>query len=296
MKKRILCLLLSAVFLCGCAKENTEVITLQPGVLITDNPSVKPAETMAVTTTTPVVTTTVPEPSGTVKIAFAGDTTQSDVFAEATSWRSMKYPFEDVNDIFVGADISFVNLETCVSDRGESEKKEGYGFQTPPEYLQVYTEAGIDIVSLANNHVRDFGMDALDDTFANLEAYGIGYVGAGRDVPSAEKLVLYDINGVKVGFTALNMINMDPTWYVRDDRPGINCVDFAACEEYLDLISRYDKECDVLFETFDEGMATGHTQNFIEVCVPSSLPLHSITKTVRLLSCDGNVCFGEILH
>ena len=62
-----------------------------------------------------------------------------------------------------------------------------------------------------------------------------------------------------------------------------------------DIASKNDVY-DVLFETFEDGKAIGHTQNFIEVSVPSSLPLHSITKTVRLLTTDGNVCFGEILR
>lgn len=255
MKKRIISLSLSCMLLCGCVQQKTEANTLSSGVLIKDEPSVKPAQTVAATTTEATVTTTVaPEPKGTAKIAFAGDTTQSDVFAEATSWRNMKYPFEDVNDIFMGADISFVNLETCVSDRGESEKKEGYGFQTPPEYLQVYTEAGIDIVSVANNHVRDYGMEALDDTFRNLTNNGLAYIGAGRNVAEAEKMVIYEVDGLKIGFTALNMINMDYTWYVRDDRAGINCIDFAECEEYLSLISEYDKQCDVLFVSVHWGV------------------------------------------
>ncbi len=255
MKKRILCLLLSAFVLCGCAEEKNEIITLPSGVPITDGQAVRPAETIAVTTTvTTETTTSAPMPSGTVKIAFAGDTTQSDVFAEATSWRSMNYPFEDVNEIFSSADISFVNLETCVSDRGESEKKEGYGFQTLPEYLQVYTTAGIDIVSAANNHIRDYGMDALDDTFTNLDSYGLCYIGAGRNITEAEKMIVYEVNGVRVGFTALNMINMNPTWYAKDDRAGINCVDFAACEDYLNLISEYDKQCDVLMVSVHWGV------------------------------------------
>ena len=181
MKNKIICLLLSAIILCGCQKSKPEEPPKLSGVVITVEDAVKSAETAVVTTAPAAVTTTPSEPSGTVKIAFAGDTTQSDVFAEATSWRSMRYPFEDVNEIFSSADIAFVNLETCVSDRGESEKKEGYGFQTLPEYLQVYTEAGIDIVSAANNHVRDYGMDALGDTFSHLEKNSIDYIGAGRD-------------------------------------------------------------------------------------------------------------------
>ena len=50
------------------------------------------------------------------------------------------------------------------------------------------------------------------------------------------------------------MINMDPTWYAKDDRAGINCIDFADCGEYLELISEYDKLCDVLIVSVHWGV------------------------------------------
>lgn len=197
-----------------------------------------------------------PEPDtySTAVIAAAGDTTQSDVFGEATSWRDMSYPFEDVAGLFCGADLAFVNLETSVSTRGESEKNEGYGFRTDPKYLEVYTQAGIDIVSCANNHTRDFGMDALADTFTSLDEYGIRYVGAGMNKTEAEKLETFELNGITVGFTAINMINMNPTWYATDDRAGLNCVDSWDCERQLELIRKYDEQCDVLFVSVHWGL------------------------------------------
>ena len=51
----------------------------------------------------------------------------------------------------------------------------------------------------------------------------------------------------------------------------------------------------VLFETFDKGMAYGHTDNFLEVAVPSNKDLKSEFFTVKLTSTDGNVCYGEIV-
>lgn len=264
MKKfRLLYIILSvAVLFCGCSQRNETATTasLPYGVAIATERSVKPAETIIITTeevteeTTTAVTETTTLQSEAATVAFAGDTTQSDVFGEATSWRSMSYPFEDVSGIFSEADIAFVNLETSVSDRGESEKKEGFGFRTEPKYLEVYTEAGIDIVSCANNHVRDYGIDALGDTFSNLSRHGIDYIGAGNNNTEAEKLVIYEKNGLKLGFTALNMINMDPTWYAKEDRAGINCVDFLNSEYYLGLISEYDKQCDVLFVSVHWGI------------------------------------------
>lgn len=257
-KNKILYVILSAaVLICGCSQSAKPQNTFQSGVILTEKPEAKPAEIIEATSAVSSETVdTVPEEAekGSAVIAFGGDTTQSDVFGEATSWRTMSYPFEDVAHIFKNADISFVNLETSVSERGESEKKEGFGFRTDPKYLEVYTEAGIDIVSCANNHARDYGTEALTDTFSHLTEYGLDYIGAGNSITDAEKLVTYEINGLKVGFTAFNTINMNPTWYADDENAGINCVDSWASDEYLKLISEYDKQCDVLFVSVHWGI------------------------------------------
>ena len=50
---------------------------------------------------------------------------------------------------------------------------------------------------------------------------------------------------------------------------------------------------EVLFETFADGFAAGHTDDFIEVRVPSKKPIHAELIKVKLISTDGNVCFGE---
>lgn len=266
MKKIKRFIAFSLVLLCGCSGEPAQ--TEQSGITLTTTTSAKPPESFVLSiddkpeTTVPETTATEteePDTYATAVIAAAGDTTQSDIFGDATSWRDMSYPFEDVAELFKNADLAFVNLETSVSTRGESEKKEGYGFRTDPKFLEVYTEAGIDIVSCANNHTRDFGMDALADTFIHLDEYGIRYVGAGMDKTEAEKLELFDLNGIKVGFTAINMINMNSTWYATDERAGLNCVDSWDCERQLELISEYDKECDVLFVSVHWGLEYYYT-------------------------------------
>lgn len=202
----------------------------------------------------PVETDETAEMDRTAVIAFAGDTTQSDVFGETTDARSPAYPFEDVAPMFRAADLAFVNLETSVSTRGASEKPEGYGFRTDPAHLEVYRQAGIDLVSVANNHTRDYGTQALADTLFHLDEIGIDRVGAGESIAEAGRLAVYDLNGISVGFTACNMINMNPSWYAAEDRAGIMCVDFADCGKYLELISEYDRQCDVLFVSVHWGI------------------------------------------
>lgn len=254
----------AALLLSSCKSiESRTDITGEQGVAITTRATALPAMAAPKTEAQTEVSTESPtkeelpekeNENSRAVISFVGDVTQSDVFGEATAARYPEYPFEDVSGIFQSADLSFANLETCVSERGESEKNEGYGFRTSPDFLDVFTLAGLDIVSAANNHVRDFGMEALDDTFVSLENAGLKYVGAGRNSSEAEKLELFELNGITVGFTACNMINMNPTWYAGEDRAGIACVDSDNSGEYLEKIAGYDKLCDVLFVSVHWGV------------------------------------------
>ena len=63
--------------------------------------------------------------------------------------------------------------------------------------------------------------------------------------------------------------------------------------ELLEKRIKDEPYAEVLFETFADGFVTGHTDDFIEVKVPADKPLHAELVKVRLVSTDGNVCFGE---
>ena len=74
--------------------------------------------------------------------------------------------------------------------------------------LEGFVNAGIDLVNLANNHTRDFGYDALLDTFTHLGEYGIGYFGAGNDITEAQGLVIKEVNGIKLALPAAIMYGL----------------------------------------------------------------------------------------
>ncbi len=61
----------------------------------------------------------------------------------------------------------------------------------------------------------------------------------------------------------------------------------------LDEICEKAEERDVLFETYENGYAHGHTPDFLEVAVKSDIPLHAVTRRVKLTHTDKNLCFGE---
>jgi poly-gamma-glutamate synthesis protein (capsule biosynthesis protein) len=102
-------------------------------------------------------------------------------------------------------DISFCNLECPVSTRGKR-KSGGYAFRADPKNLNIIKKCGFKVVSVANNHMMDYGGDSLSDTFKYLQDNDITYAGAGQNREEARSYVIKEANGVKVAFIAeLNM-------------------------------------------------------------------------------------------
>lgn len=197
----------------------------------------------------------VPE-NATARICLGGDTSIDSEFADAANKWGVNYPWKEVSEIFGSADISVVNLETCVSERGQSEKRKGYGFRTPPAMLEGFVSAGIDMVNLANNHTRDFGYDALLDTFEHLSSYGIDYFGAGKDKDEASGLIVKDVNGIKIGFAGCNYVYLADDCAADVDHAGINMVyklSDSRTEAFLNKVKEYDAMCDVLIVFMHAG-------------------------------------------
>lgn len=94
-----------------------------------------------------------------------------------------------VTPILSAADITFGNLEGVLLDGGEPGKKCSnpaacYRFRSPPRYVEHYINAGFDVLSLANNHARDFGEEGRLATMQTLAAAGIHHSGLEGDIAS----------------------------------------------------------------------------------------------------------------
>ena len=104
------------------------------------------------------------------------------------------------------ADVTILNLECCISERGERwpDPSKPFFFRAPPVAVDTLRALGVGCVTLANNHALDYGTVALADTFAHLEAAGIAWVGAGPDLAAARSPALLAADGQPlsvVGFT-----------------------------------------------------------------------------------------------
>ncbi len=104
-------------------------------------------------------------------------------------------------DLLKTADIAMVNLECPVTTRGKRVDKP-YNFRMHPRFLSALTGAGIDVVSIANNHIYDFGRVGLFDTISYLDSVGIRHVGAGRNRTEARTPVVVSTNDKSVALLA----------------------------------------------------------------------------------------------
>lgn len=143
------------------------------------------------------------------------------------------------------SDLFYINHEYTISDRGTPLQGKYYTFRAKPERMELLKEMGTDIVSLANNHVYDYGKEALLDTADLLEKAGIPYVGGGRNIEEAKRPIYFVINGMKIGFVgASNGEKIKYTPQATEDSPGI--LRAYDTTEYNQVIQEAAGKCDYL--------------------------------------------------
>ena len=155
--------------------------------------------------------------------------------------------FEKLN-ILKEADISFANLEGPASDQGK-DKKNLYSFRMNPSAIPALKGAGFSILSLANNHVGDWGRDAYTDTLARLKENEIAYTGGGVNAIEAEKPTIIEKNGIKIGY--LGFSDVGPEWMkATEEQAGIL---LASNPRFDEIITNAGKQVDYLVVSFHFG-------------------------------------------
>jgi poly-gamma-glutamate synthesis protein (capsule biosynthesis protein) len=134
-----------------------------------------------------------------VTLRFAGDVLFASHY-ETQMWDSSRATLRGLYRLG-GADATVVNLESPVTTRGTRITKP-YNFRMHPRFLSALTDGGIDIVSIANNHIYDYGPRGLLDTISYLDSVGVRHVGAGRNSAEAHRPVIDTLRGREVAFLA----------------------------------------------------------------------------------------------
>lgn len=128
---------------------------------------------------------------------------------------------EGIADLLDDADVTISNLESPLSTN-ESEPvpaKDVYIIGRP-EGIEGMKNSGIDIVSLANNHIADYTGPALQDTLDALDAAGIKYAGAGMTEAAADAVLETEVNGASIAF--ISWTDIVPDYFVAfGGEPGV---------------------------------------------------------------------------
>jgi poly-gamma-glutamate synthesis protein (capsule biosynthesis protein) len=165
-----------------------------------------------------------------ITLALAGDTMLGRSVAEAlrtASPGSLVSP--DLADLTRSADLFVLNLECCISDRGEPWPDPGkpFFFRAPPGAVELLTYLGTDAATLANNHALDYGPQALLDTLEHLQGSGIAVVGAGADEAGARGFAMLQAPG---GFrlALLGLTDHPADFAAGPDAPGVGFAELRA--------------------------------------------------------------------
>lgn len=149
-----------------------------------------------------------------------GDVNLGGDMSPILSANGFDYVWTGVRDKLKAATLTFANLECTMSYRGEQVQGKTFTFRGDPAALPAMKEAGVDVVSQANNHARDFGATALVDSLGYLDTNGIGRCGAGVDYASAHVPAYMLANGLSVAFLAYDDIGY-AGWYADVGYPGV---------------------------------------------------------------------------
>lgn len=159
--------------------------------------------------------------TGRVTITAAGDVMMGGTAEPYLIKNGYDYPFDSTRDILKKADVAIINLETPLTNSDELLVEKKYRFRNPPEkVVPALQNAGIDIVSLANNHTLDYGYTGLNDTLAALTKGNIAYHGAGQNNADARKAVIMQRKGQRIGFLAYSNTFPKEFW-AKPNRPGV---------------------------------------------------------------------------
>jgi hypothetical protein len=187
-----------------------------------------------------------------VTLAFAGDVHfQIQVAALLDDPRGLGPITRALSD----ADVTMVNLESAITDRGSWDPKslekpaERYWFRAPPRALDVLANAGVDVVTMANNHGADLGTVGLQDTLLAARNAPLAVIGVGRDRAHAFAPYRVRVHGTDLAFLAADASRLESTsstWTAGRRTPGLAAARNPRPSTLLHAVRRAKGDADVV--------------------------------------------------
>jgi len=168
--------------------------------------------------------------------------------AQHGDWR---FPFLKIAKTLRDADLVFGNLESVISDKGEN-LGSIYSFRASPNAIDGLAFAGFDVLSVANNHSLDYGIEAFLDSLQYLKKANITPAGGGSNREDARAPVIKEIQGTKIGFLGYTNLG-SPAWQAAEHTPGIAWADEDTLAEFQKDIRKAKNIADILIISLHFG-------------------------------------------
>lgn len=200
-----------------------------------------------------------------------------------------EYPWGDTLPILHSADWRLCNLECVISDRGApwSVYPKIFHFRSAAKNIAVLAAAQINAVSIANNHVLDYGYDAMFEMLEILDRTRIIHSGAGANLEQASRLATTEVCGRKIGLLAFT--DNEPEWEATADWPGVFYVptdlEDVRTKHLLRDIREHSKNVDLLIVSAHWGSNWGYTP-----------PKEHVLLAQALIDAGADIVFGHSSH
>ncbi|MBD2867549.1 CapA family protein [Paenibacillus arenilitoris] len=156
-----------------------------------------------------------------VSLSFVGDLLLGEYVNKVVEQEGFDFLYRPSLLYLSESDLTAGNLEHPVTNGGTPAEGKDYVFKGSPDALPPLRNAGFDVVSLANNHTLDQGVEGLLDTMRHLEDAGIAHVGAGSNDTEAFAPVIKEAKGIKVAFIGLSRVVPSVEWKADKNVAGV---------------------------------------------------------------------------
>lgn len=175
-------------------------------------------------------------------------------------------------------DLKIINLETAITTN-EAFFPKGINYRMHPDNVSVLSAARIDICSLANNHILDWGQGGMRETISVLDRISIKHSGAGETIEEAQAPAIYENQEGRVLVFSLSHVSsgVPKEWSATDKRAGVFLLDDLNdnVQKVCAVIDRYRKQNDVIIVSIHWGSNWGYhvpesNINFAHALIDSS--------------------------
>jgi poly-gamma-glutamate synthesis protein (capsule biosynthesis protein) len=176
-----------------------------------------------------------------VELVAVGDIMLSRTVEERTEVYGSTYPFEAVAELVRGADITIGQLECPLTVNGDPIDKR-FLFRAHPRNADALAWAGFDVMSLASNHVLDFGQEGFEQTLEALQGAGLAYVGAGLSSEESHGPLVQEVKGRRIAFLAYAATR----WKGSQEVPTSEQISFAELATIREDVQRAKQLADLV--------------------------------------------------